>query len=160
MAHPALLTLAYVNFPRAKILRATLVIWMCAHALVLGELAHHWIPVDPTQLKTYEFTHYDGFLAYANKPAPLYLGSYQAAAAVSYKLRRQVYKLNGLNRRDFYDFVPDSVANSDSFLLGCETYQTLPEWALKAGYREVSSQPVSSEFRIIEVKRIAQSSGR
>ncbi len=161
MAHPAFLALAFVNFPNSRLLKITLGVWIVAHVALIAEIEHHWLPVDATQLKTYEFTHFDVFLPDAQRSdQPFYLGSYQAAATVSYKLRRQFYKIEGLNRRDFYDFIPESRPSRDSFLLGCENDQGLPEGVLKAGYREVSSVKLSSEFRVVEVKRIAQDSDR
>ena len=44
------------------------------------------------------------------------VGSYQEAAAVSYKMRHQFYKLAGMNRRDFYDFTPQSRPTGDRFV--------------------------------------------
>ena len=164
MAHPAILSLALVSAPNSKILRATAALWLTVQILVLTEVAHHWMPVDPRHLKTYEFTHFDVFIPEIEKHKPFYLGSYQSAAAVSYKMRQQTgnetYKLNGLNRRDFYDFVPASLPKSDSFWMGVEKDQPLPEWALKVGYRERQAYPLNDEFRVVEVERIAQDSHR
>jgi hypothetical protein len=164
MAHPAFLTLAFFAFTGSRLRKATLAIWILAHVLVFTEVIHHWLPVDPTQLKTYEFVHFDGFLPRASESvsggSDVYLGSYQAASFVSYKLRRQIYKLDGTNRKDFYDFVPESHPKHDRFLFGCETLQGLPEWAIKAGYHEVKSTKISDEFRWVEVERVAQAPDR
>jgi 4-amino-4-deoxy-L-arabinose transferase-like glycosyltransferase len=160
MAHPALLSLAFLNAPNSKALRATAALWLTVQILVLTDVAHHWVPVDVRRLKTFEFTHFDVFIPEIERHQPFYLGSYQSAAAVSYKMRQQTktetYKLNGLNRRDFYDFVPASLPKSDSFWMGVEKDQPLPEWALQAGYREHQAYPLNDEFRVVEVKRVAQ----
>jgi len=161
MAHPALLSLAFISAPDSKALRATVGIWMAASLIVISEAAHHWLPVDPSQLKTYEFTRFDVFLAHMDKKEPVYLGSYQAAASVSYKLRRQYYKLGGMNRRDFYDFLPSSYPDPHkTFWIGCENGQEPPEWLKENTDLELSEVRLNDEFRMIEVRPRAQTTDR
>lgn len=160
MAHPAILSLAFLNAPNSKVLRATLGIWVVAFVLALTEVAHHWLPVDPSKLKTAEFTRFDDLLPFVRENNDVYLGSYQMAAAVSYKLRRQVYKLGGMNRRDFYDFVPQSFPKNDSFFLIGEITHPIPLWLIEKGYKESLIKVVGQEFRALEVKRSAQDTHR
>ncbi len=164
MAHPALLTLAYINAAHSpgamKVLRATMAVWAAAGLVVTSEAVHHWLPVEQNKLKTAEFSRFDVFLPYANGEHELYLGSYQMAAAVSYKTKGNICKLGGLNRRDFYDFLPQCFPKSDHFWIGREMYQPLPEWLVKKGYRELSVEQLSNEFQLVEVGRSAQGSGR
>jgi 4-amino-4-deoxy-L-arabinose transferase-like glycosyltransferase len=164
MAHPALLTLAFVNSVDSgkamKALHITMLVWATAALLVTSEAIHHWLPIEQDKLKTAEFARFDIFLPYANGEHELYLGSYQMAAAVSYKTRGNICKLGGLNRRDFYDFLPQCFPTSDHFWLGREAIQPLPEWLVKKGYRELSIQQLSNEFQLVEVGRSAQGSGR
>lgn len=164
MAHPALLALAFLNAAgskSSKVLRATLAIWVFAHALVLSEVALKWVPIDPKQLKTSELTRFDVFLPMVEQHENVYLGSYQAAAAVSYKLRKQHYKLGGMNRRDFYDFVDSSFpSNGSTFWVGSEIYQPLPEWISEKNYQLSNVIPLSDDFKMIEVKPRAQDTDR
>ncbi len=153
MGHPALLALAYINAPDVKWLRAQTIVWIAAVVLIFAQVIYPWIPVDPRNLKTYEFTHYDDFVPIAEKRHDLYMGSYQEAAALSYKMRRQIYKLEGMNRRDFYDFTSHSRPTGDSFVVGAERWQGLPPWVAEAGYHVVAETPVNEEFKLIEVKK-------
>ena len=153
MGHPEILALAFLNAADSKWLRAQWILWVTATVLVFAQVAHPWIPVPERQLKTYEFSHYDVFLSIAAKRKDLYMGSYQEAAAVSYKMRRQIYKLAGMNRRDFYDFTPQSRPTGDSFVVGAERWQELPVWVIEAGYESVSERQISDEFKLIEVRR-------
>jgi 4-amino-4-deoxy-L-arabinose transferase-like glycosyltransferase len=163
MAHPALLSLAFLNCIERgessgpfKWLQSTAIIWTTALVLVLTELAYPWLPIDPKDLKTSEFSRFDVFLPQATRDPQMFMGSYQMAAAVSYKLRQQHYKLAGMNRRDFYDFVPQSMPIGDSFLLGAETNQGLPEWVEKNGFETRVVQRLTDEFQILEVSRHAK----
>lgn len=155
MGHPALLALAFINAPDSKALKAQTALWIAATVLIFAQIVHPWIPVEPRKLKTYEFTHYDVFLPIAETRTDLYMGSYQAAAALSYKTRRQIYKLAGMNRRDFYDFTSQSRPTGDSFVVGAERWQGLPPWVTEAGYVAVGESPVNDEFKLIEVKKRA-----
>jgi 4-amino-4-deoxy-L-arabinose transferase-like glycosyltransferase len=161
MAHPALLSLAFLNAPNSKWLKGTVLVWIFAHLIVFSEIAHHWLPVDPDKLKTAEFTRYDAFAKFAAQhPRNLYFGSYQQAAAISYKLRHQYYKLEGMNRVDFYDFVPQSMPKSDSFWVGAEMNIPIPEKLTEMGYGESQSNQITKEFRLFEVTRRAQGTNR
>lgn len=160
MAHPAIFALAFLNAPDSRALRVTVGIWLVAGLIVITEVIRHWVPVDPKLLKTSEFTRFDVFLPHMEKDAPVYLGSYQAASAVSYKLRKQYYKLGGMNRRDFYDFISESYpAEGKTFWIGCETHQELPKWINVENF-ELREVPLNEDYRMIEVKPRAQTTDR
>jgi 4-amino-4-deoxy-L-arabinose transferase-like glycosyltransferase len=156
MGHPEILALAFLNANHSRWLRGQWVLWTTVTTLIFIQVLRPWIPVNEKKLKTYEFTHYDVFLPIAAERKDLYMGSYQEAAAVSYKMRRQIYKLAGMNRRDFYDFTPQSHPTGDSFVVGAERWQPLPPWVLEAGYEIVSERVISDEFKLIEVRRKRQ----
>ncbi len=160
MAHPALLSLAFLNLKNERWLKITIGIWAACALIVFSEIAYPWLPIEPKRLKTTEFTRYDIFVpeAQLTSDPELYLGSYQMAASVSYKLRRQFYKLGGMNRRDFYDFTPQSYPHSASFRIGAEKNQALPEWLEKGGFKVVGSKSLGDEFQILEVRKRAQGS--
>ena len=154
MAHPALLSLAFLKAPQgSRWLKATSAIWIFVSILTISEVAYHWIPVDPRNLKTSELTRYDIYLPFTKDERKLYLSSYQAAAAISYKLRRQFYKLNGSSRRDFYDFLPESLPKDDKFLFGAERFQPMSKAAYDTDYYEVATRLLNEDFRIAEVQR-------
>ena len=160
MAHPALLSLAFLNAPFSRWLRGTAILWAVVTVLLFAQVVHPWIPLNAKSLKTSEFTRFDVLLPFAKEHPNLFMSSYQMAGAISYKMRRQYYKLEGLNRRDFYDFTPQSRPNSDTFWVAAGTGQTLPAWVTEAGYTIKSDQQVSEDFRVIEVERRAQGPNR
>jgi 4-amino-4-deoxy-L-arabinose transferase-like glycosyltransferase len=168
MAHPEILSLAFLNMTTSasgkRWLKAMSAIWALAITLVLAQLIHPWIPLSSGNLKTSEFTRFDpvaeAVAAQVLRHEVVYLGSYQMAAAVSYKLKTQLYKLAGLNRRDFYDFQSQSIPESDRFFLGAFSWQELPSALQARGYVAVNTMKISDEFKIVEVQRRAKDSDR
>ena len=163
MAHPAIYALAVANTTtesQRRWLKGTCAIWLLALIAIVSEVAYPWIPLSPKKLKTNEFKRFDVFLPYAEQKQPFYAGSYQMAATLSYKLKRQIYKVARLNRVDFYDFQPNSFPNDDSFWLGTQTGHQPPFWLLQKGYEVVSSKRLTDEYSILEVKRRAKDSDR
>lgn len=163
MAHPAILSLAFITAPEGRWWKWTCGVWALATLVVFSQVAMPWLPIDSKKLKTSEFTRFDAFLPEITKDREIYFGSYQMASALSYKLRgegRQFHKLAGLNRRDFYDFDPHSIPKSDTFWLGAESYQTLPEALVKEGYRIVTTKPLNDDFKFVEVTKRAQDDHR
>lgn len=153
MAHPAILALAFLNAPDGKTVRRTAGFWALATVLILTEVAHHWLPVEQDKLKTAEFTRFDAFLPLARANPKMLFGSYQMASAISYRLRHQHYKIGGMNRRDFYDFIPQSFAHDDHLLIGHEINLPLPEWLWQKGYKRGRTAIVAPELQTSEVDR-------
>jgi 4-amino-4-deoxy-L-arabinose transferase-like glycosyltransferase len=160
MAHPAILSLAFMNATSLRWIQITAAVWIAASALLVSHVAHPWLPIDQRKLKTYEFTRFDVILPVAETEPRLFLGSYQMAADISYKQRRQIYKLGGLNRRDFYDFTPQSYPDDDRFVVVIERGHRLPDWVKEKGYSITSTQTLTGEYNILEVTRDAQTSDR
>lgn len=163
MAHPALLSLAFITAPEGRWWKWTAGIWAFATLVALSQAAYPWMPIEEKKLKTSEFTRFDVFLPEISTDREIYFGSYQMASALSYKRRgegRIFHKLAGLNRRDFFDFDPHSTPKSDTFWLGAESYQTIPEALAREGYRVVSTKPLNDEFKLIEVSKRAQDDHR
>ncbi|MES2964787.1 MAG: glycosyltransferase family 39 protein [Bdellovibrionota bacterium] len=163
MAHPAILSLAFISAPEGRWWKWTAGVWAIATLIVFSQVAFPWVPIDSRKLKTSEYTRFDVFLPEITADREMYFGSYQMASALSYELRaqgRQFHKLAGLNRRDFYDFDPHSTPKGATFWLGAEMYQTLPEALAKEGYEIVSSKPLNDEFKLLEVKKRAQDDHR
>jgi 4-amino-4-deoxy-L-arabinose transferase-like glycosyltransferase len=163
MAYPEILTLALVNMPDTKWVKITVGCWAVALAIVLSEIAHPWIPVEPHRLKTSEFGRFDVFLPELKRAesehVPIYLGSYQMAATLSYKTRRQYFKLSGMNRHDFYDYLPEAKPSEDKFRVANEIDNALPAWVEKEGYEIKATKPLDARFLIWEVEKHASSAG-
>lgn len=172
MGHPALLSLAVLGAQPSKRaqkwLLGTASLWALALVLILSQVFIPWLPVDSKKLKTSEFARFDVVAqAIEDLDAPVYLASYQMAGAVSYKLRRTIPKLQGINRRDFFDFMLEARPTVDRFFVVLPTNyfldRTLPEW-LTANTDHPpdvrSLRPVDGEFSIYEVIRRAQDTHR
>ncbi len=162
MAHPAVYALAFLNMPNLKWLKITTAIWIGTALVVLSQIAYPWIPVDPKKLKTNESSRFDSLLpaiAELNQEE-VYLGSYQMAGAISYRLKKQIYKLPGLNRRDFYDFLPHAYPKNDTFFVIAERIQPLPDWLSERGYGIRSTRALGDEFQLVEVSKDAQAPHR
>ncbi len=159
IAYPAILALAFLNDPGRRWIRATMAVWATAILLVLSHLIAPWFPIDAKNLKTSEMSKYDALLPAFDEFQPLFASSYQMAATLSYKRKEMVYKLHGMNRRDFYDFHPMSRPRSGVFYVAVEGGHPLPGWlaAQKAETRDVRA--ASPELRIVEV-RIAEEEQR
>lgn len=155
MAHPALLSLAVLSAKNLRPLKWTAGIWLTVTLIAISESLVHWLPLPEDKLKTYEFHRYDSLILPAQKYQPFYLGSYQMAADVSFKLRRDFYKLKGMNRRDVYDFLPQSTPDSDRFWLGKEITHAIPESLRDRGFVAVEVEKLGDDLHIVEVSNRA-----
>jgi 4-amino-4-deoxy-L-arabinose transferase-like glycosyltransferase len=159
MAYPALLSLAFVN-AEEKTIRKISIFWAVAGAIVASEALFRWVPVDPEKLKSREYSRFDFAIDEVAKPET-YLASYQMAAALSYRTQVQHFKLAGLNRKDFYDFIPASMPTGDRFRVILEPDHRIPKWVREKGYVvESTSQLGDKGYRLLEVVRNAQDTHR
>lgn len=157
-AYPVFMTVAFFSLVQSQWYIRTVALWLCVFAIVLVEVFHPFIPIPPEKMKTNELRKFDAFLPYAKDLEPLYGSTYQVASAVSFKLKRDVPKLQGMSRKDFFDFFPPARANSDKFFLLLEGNEPLPAWAVQEGYEKASVQKVTDELSIVEVRKRAKAS--
>ena len=155
VAYPSVLALATLANRWHKVLRWTAVLWFSVLVALTTHLLYPWLPLNPRKLKTFEWVQFDSLLEIAKQNPNLFAGSYQMAASLSYKLRRPIYKLAGVNRRDFYDFLPEARVLSEHFFLILEPDHDLPEWVKQAGYSEQGRQTLTDGLQLLEVIRRA-----
>ncbi len=167
MSHPEVLSLALINVRFGTRewtwLKWTAGLWATVSLLLFSQVRYPWLPIDPEKLKTGEFTRYDLFLPdLTATTVPVYLGSYQAASDISYKMHRQICKLSGLGRRDFFDFEPQCVPTSDRFVVGVDVYQkdVLPQVYIDKGYVITNTKRLNDDYFILEVEKRAQDTHR
>lgn len=116
-----------------KWLRINAAIWIFAFCLLISHLAFRWLPLDDKTLKLDEYYAFDEYLHFFRDYESVYASSYQMAATVSFKLRKPIYKLRGIHRRDHYDMLPQSLPKSDEFYLFQSSWNVYPDW-LKQEY--------------------------
>jgi 4-amino-4-deoxy-L-arabinose transferase-like glycosyltransferase len=160
IAYPSALSLAVLNQRNSRAMRYTGLFWGFALLIVLSQIAHPWIPLKPDQLKTSEFTRFDELDRASRELQPFFASTYQMAAALSYKQGRMIYKMQGMNRRDFYDFLPMSMPQTQVFYLGAEPEQDYPAWFHERGCDTKLVNSLGPRLRILEVTCRAQTSNR
>ncbi len=91
----------------------------------------------------------------AAKLDPVYARSYQMASKLSFDVKKNIYKLKNINRRDFYDGISESEPKSEKFYLIAEKTDQLPPNYKDAGYKVEAKTPVSGSdvFEVWEVRR-------
>jgi len=153
VAYAPFIALAVINARKETLLKWTLGIWIFTIAIAASDLAFDWLPI-PKKEKLHEHARYDAFVPLAEADAPLYVESHQMAAQLSYKSGRDVYKLRGLRRVDFFDFLDGSQPGAESIRLLMSSKRKFPVELLESGYGIVSGRPVAGgKFVLFELKK-------
>lgn len=84
---------------------------------------------------------------------PLYAGTYQIASTIWYENKTPIYKLRDMSRHDFYDSLPQSLPQEDSFYLVQENWSEIPDWVEKAGYKTSVVKEIEPFFLVVKVSR-------
>lgn len=151
VAYPPLFALAVAAWPRnIRGLQITLILWS---SLLTGLAVV--IFTQPTWSKTFkfrEFHQFDDLVPAVQGIQPLYARSYQMAAKLHFALKEPVFKLKGMNRKDFYDYLPESQPTSKIFYLAVEKNDLLPVAYTAMGYKIVHVKPVNDQFEVWRVQ--------
>ncbi len=152
VAYPPLFVLAVAALPaNRRSLQVTLGVWILflsgMTALILNP------PTWSRPLKLREFHQFDAVLQDVKEIEPLFARSYQMAARLHFELGRPVYKLKGMNRRDFYDFLPSSDPQTSEFYLLAEKQDKLPAIYRERGFVVLERKGVASGFELWKVGR-------
>lgn len=151
VAYPPILALAASCLPRnIRGLQITLRIWAVLLATLASVILLH--PNWSKPLKFREFNQFDSLIEAGHDLSPLYARSYQMAAKMNFELKRPIYKLRGMNRKDFYDFLPESEPQSKSYYLAVEKGDSLPVSYSSRGHKVVDVKPVDQRFEIWHVE--------
>lgn len=84
---------------------------------------------------------------------PLYAGTYQIASTIWYENKTPIYKLRDMSRYDFYDTLPGSLPQEDSFYLVQENWSKIPDWVEKSGYKTSIVQEIEPHFIVVKVSK-------
>lgn len=152
VGHISILCLAFLYRPVHKAIKYTLFIWVTIIALLLSHVALPWLPIPSNSSKLSEFKKYDPLIEIARSEPIVFASSYQMAGALSFHLRRSIFKLGGINRKDIFDFLPESFPKQPKFILFLEPQQTLPDW-VRQEYKITSERAIDSFFREVQLER-------
>lgn len=135
VAYPSLFVLAiYAGDRFSSLIKMTWRVWLVGTVLLLSHLAFRWLPLDDRSLKLNEHSAFDAYIPIFQDYGNVYASSYQMASTLSKKLQKPIFKLQGINRMDHYDLMPQSKPpEGTSFLLFHSAWNQFPEW-LKEGY--------------------------
>jgi 4-amino-4-deoxy-L-arabinose transferase-like glycosyltransferase len=150
LAYPPFLALASLQLKHLKIAVVSIAVWGVALLLTLSDVAFRWIPSD--EIKTAELYQYQNIIEAAPKDSPLFARTYQMASKLSYELKKPVYKLYRMNRRDFFDFRPESIPKTSSYSIVLKKNESLPKWAIRRNHTILSRKAADQEFDIAKVK--------
>lgn len=148
-AYPPLFALAASAWPAGRrAFKTTFAIWGTLFALLALIIVGQ--PGWSRAMKFREFHQFDGLVEAGRELSPLYARSYQMAAKLSFELRRPVYKLRGMNRRDFYDFLPESAPTAARIYLAVEKGDVVP--TAYERWKVLRVFPVDDRFEIREME--------
>ncbi|HMN70132.1 MAG TPA: hypothetical protein PKC28_16455, partial [Bdellovibrionales bacterium] len=151
VAYPVIFALAVASFPRnVRGLQITQAVWVVAlvtmAALVLAQ------PSWSKNIKLKEFHQFDAIVERARGLEPMFARSYQMASKMHFELRVPVYKLKGMNRRDYYDSLRFSEpAPGTIYYLAAEKTDALPP--AYRGDQVLEKIPVDERYEIWKVQR-------
>jgi 4-amino-4-deoxy-L-arabinose transferase-like glycosyltransferase len=151
VAYPPIFALAVATIPKS---RRAIVITLRIWAVLLASLAAVILlqPSWSKPMKFREFYQFDSVIAASRDLQPLFARSYQMAAKMQFALKRPVYKLRGMNRKDFYDYLPESDPSAKSYYLAVEKGDSLPVSYSSRGHKIVEVKPVDDHFEIWRIE--------
>jgi 4-amino-4-deoxy-L-arabinose transferase-like glycosyltransferase len=151
VAYPAIFALAVSMVPAANYsLRLTEVLW----GTLLAALAVLILAQPPwtKNMKFREFNQFDRLVEVSKPFEPLFARSYQMAAKLHFEQRRPVFKLHGMNRKDFYDYLRESDPLPGTYYLAVEKGDVLPIQYSSNGHKVVEVIPVDDRFEIWKIE--------
>ncbi|MBC7370903.1 MAG: hypothetical protein H7326_05015, partial [Bdellovibrionaceae bacterium] len=94
------------------------------------------------------------FLAGLQKEfSPLYAGTYQLASTIWYENKTPIYKLRDMSRYDFYDTLPQSVPQEDTFYVIQENWSEIPDWIKESGYNTTVVRTIEPHYIVVKVSK-------
>lgn len=110
-------------------LQTSLVISAAFVFLVFSHSTRPWLPINKDKDHTKIMRQWIADVLVLKTYSPLYARSYQLAAYYSYYRlpEREVFKPAGLDRRDFYDFLPQPKSFAQSYIV-LNSEDIMPDW--------------------------------
>jgi 4-amino-4-deoxy-L-arabinose transferase-like glycosyltransferase len=151
VAYAPIFALALASFPRnVRGVRFTATFWGVALAGLVGVVVIQPGWSKPTKFK--EFHQFDNVIVRSREISPVYARTYQMAAKMHFELKRPIYKLRGMNRKDFYDYLPESDPQEKLYYVALEKGEKLPLAYQTAGHKVVERIPIDDVFEFAKVE--------
>ncbi len=151
MAHPAIFALAVLNSRKETLLKFTFGFWLVSVIVASSELVFNWLPL-PGIDKIHEHAEYNDLVDVASKLHPIYASRNQMAAQLTYKLKKDIYKLRFKKPHDFYDYREESLPKGDQFYLLLHKKRSISAFHMP-GYTVVSKTPVTDKILLYEMRK-------
>lgn len=128
MSHPVILALAVSSQKPSRQfwLKLSGVFWALLATTVVTLALLPRLPDWAAKTKLRDLHEFDGVTFLSQSVSPLFARSYQMASQLSFRLKKPVYKLSGMNRRDFFDELPSSTPSVPIFYLWIYEDDNLP----------------------------------
>jgi 4-amino-4-deoxy-L-arabinose transferase-like glycosyltransferase len=155
VAYPPVFALAVAMWPKSrKSILAALTLWT---AVLTGLAVVVFAQPDWSKhLKFREFHQFDHLIPIVKDLNPLFTRSYQIAAKLHFELGRPVYKLRGLGRVDFYDYLDDSEPHGDVFYVIAHKRDILPHYLRVRSYKISDKKPLDDTLVLWTVNRLGK----
>jgi 4-amino-4-deoxy-L-arabinose transferase-like glycosyltransferase len=154
VAYPSVLALAVLYRPDFRGLRVTFNSFAVASAaVVVAVAAFPFLPAAGPTVKLRELYQYRELADRTRELDNVFANSYQMAAQVSFLNQKQTYKMSGVGRVDFYDFVPPSVPTGDRYHLVVQADREVEESATLPGFELADRSIIASGFDVLEYRR-------
>ncbi len=152
VAFPAIFALVLFTKNPKKTAMLTSVFWFLFYATVFAAVL--FLPKGNPIAKPFrEPFRFRPLSLLQKKYQPLYAGSYQIASSIWYENKIPIYKLRDMSRYDFYDTLPQSLPQEDTFYLVHENWNEIPDWVKKAGYKVEVIKKIDPHYLVVKVSR-------
>lgn len=148
-AYPAVFALAASCYPHnSRSLKFTVGLWGSLLAALFTVLI--WRPNWSKEHKFREFYQFSAVEEAGKNLYPLYARSYQMASKMTFDLGRPIFKLRGMNRKDFFDFLEESEPKEKEFYVAVEKTDVLP--VTFSTYQVLDIIPVDEVYEIRKIR--------
>ena len=154
IAYPSIIALAFLYREDLQGIKRSFRFLAGASAAVLLVIAAYpWLPAGREKLKVAELFEYREVAEETRELPHVFASSYQMASQISYLTGRQVYKIRGINRVDFYDFRNEADPISESFHVVLPHGVAGDRYEVLAGFEERERRTVDNRFDVVEFRR-------
>ncbi|MDZ4661507.1 MAG: glycosyltransferase family 39 protein [Pseudomonadota bacterium] len=149
---PALVSLAVINSDSSlNWIKGSVAAWASIFVIILGII---FLPLEGFKIsnsKIRELRDMKALLPLTEEYSPLYVSTYQMASLLTYYSRKPIYKLKGVGRIDFFDFLDASMPKDKKFFWIAPSASYLPVWLDSHAAHLVGPNSVATDSYLFEV---------